>query len=82
MGAEEIGERSHKFGCTAAGVREQLSGVAGRDRGDQTCGGGDDVGRVDGVAVICEVCGKVAPPGWYGRHALGPADRTGDDGVR
>ncbi|MEU3657685.1 hypothetical protein AB0E67_33995 [Streptomyces sp. NPDC032161] len=81
-GAEEVGECPHEFGGVAVGVGEQRAGISGRGRDDQACGGGDDVCRVDGVAVIGEVCGEVAPPGWCGGHALGPAGRAGDDGVR
>ncbi|WP_424863169.1 hypothetical protein [Streptomyces sp. MMS24-I29] len=82
VGAEEVGECSYEFGCVAVGVGEQCTGIAGRGRNDQARSGGDDIGRVDGVAVIGEVRGEVAPPGWCGRHALGPAGRAGDDGVR
>ncbi|GHA76532.1 hypothetical protein GCM10010345_93110 [Streptomyces canarius] len=82
VGAEEVGERSHEFGCVAVGVCEQCAGVAARGRNDQACGGGDNVCCVDGVTVIGEVCGEVAPPGWCGGHALGPAGGAGDDGVR
>lgn len=81
MGAEEVGECSHEFGCAVVGVGEQCARVAGRGRNDQACSGGDDVCCVDGVAVVCEVCGEVASPGLWGGRAFGPVGRAGDDGV-
>jgi hypothetical protein len=82
VGSEEVGECSDKFGGVVSGEREQGAGLRGRGCEDQARGGGDDVGRIDRVAVLGQVSGEVAPPGGRGGHALCPAGRAGQDGAR